>query len=444
MKFNKCDSFNFNNKTYKVLDKLGEGGQGIVYLVNDGSNNYALKVYIDEQLSDFVYNLKNNIVKGSPSRDFLWPKHFIEFNDGSCGYIMDVRPKNYCSFVSFLTGKTRFSSYRTLLDWCIRLVNSFKRLHERGYSYQDLNDGSFFLDPNTGDLLICDNDNVSANKTNLGILGKMRYMAPEIVRGDIDKLTGTRQLPDSHSDRFSLAEILFLALCMGNPFEGECLKKYTIIDEKAETEMFGTSPVYIFKEDDTSNRPIRGYHTTVLNKFPKLPSYIKEAFHRTFVDGLQDRENSRTTEIEWIKLLCRYRDELISCECGREYIYGFSEKKPNLKCPYCKKETRKFTFLKVGKNRILLEPGKRIYKIHLDKYSDEYTTSVAVVIKSKKDPAKWGIKLSLDNDVEIKDSIGTVKVVAKDSVIPIVKDLKIRFNDTTVGQIYIGGQEDEH
>ena len=30
-----------------------------------------------------------------------------------------------------------------------------------GYSYQDLNDGNFFINPQSGDVLICDNDNVA-------------------------------------------------------------------------------------------------------------------------------------------------------------------------------------------------------------------------------------------------------------------------------------------
>ncbi|MCI7212771.1 MAG: hypothetical protein MR467_01290, partial [Bacillales bacterium] len=85
------------------------------------------------------------------------------------------------------------------------------------------------MDTNTGHKLICDNDNVTAHKRSLGVLGKMRYMAPEIVRGDKLRKNGPRQMPDTHSDRFSLAIILFLALCLGNPFEGRCLQKYMII-----------------------------------------------------------------------------------------------------------------------------------------------------------------------------------------------------------------------
>lgn len=37
-----------------------------------------------------------------------------------------------------------FSSLEIKLRWCIELCKSFKNLHEKGYSYQDLNDGSFF------------------------------------------------------------------------------------------------------------------------------------------------------------------------------------------------------------------------------------------------------------------------------------------------------------
>ena len=143
MKFNKGDTFIKDGKIFKVLEKLGEGGQGIVYLVNNGEKDFAFKLYTQQQSPDFIYNLKNNIAKGAPSNDFLWPKVLVEFNDGTSGYIMDLRPKNYNSFVSYLTGKTNFSSFRTLLDWFIRLVNSFKKLHERGYAYQYLNDGSF-------------------------------------------------------------------------------------------------------------------------------------------------------------------------------------------------------------------------------------------------------------------------------------------------------------
>ena len=429
MRFNKNDTITVDG-TEKVVveDLLGEGGQGEVYLVSYNGGKYALKVYKGLGSDDFRYNLKNNIERGAPSGDFLWPKLLLDFDDGHIGYLMDLRPQNYVSFVSYLTGKNPFKSRRILVDWCIRLCTAFKRLHESGYSYQDLNDGSFFFDPDTGDLLICDNDNVTADKKNLGILGKMRYMAPEIVRGE--------NMPDMHSDRFSLAVILFMALCLGNPYEGVRMKDYDLIDENAEYELYGKKPVFVYHKTDKSNRPIRGYHTSVIKRWPYLPVYIKEAFHRTFVDGLTDRENGRTTELEWLRLLTKFRDELICCpSCGTEYVLGFAESRRIPACPHCGVGTKEVSILNIGKYNIALEPGKTVNEIHIDKYSSEYSKPVGVVITNKNNPSLWGIKLNLGEGVEIEDGFGNVRKVAGNGVIPIVRNLKIIFNDNTIGEI---------
>ena len=75
-----------------------------------------------------------------------------------------------------------------------------------------------------------------------------------------------KNLPDTHSDRFSLGIILFLTLCLGNPFEGAHLKKYDFVDEVSELEMFGTKPLFIMHKNLKSNRPIRGYHTSVIKR----------------------------------------------------------------------------------------------------------------------------------------------------------------------------------
>ena len=277
---------------------------------------------------------------------------------------------------------------------------------------------------------------MTADKKNLGILGKMRYMAPEIVRGDIDGRTKERQMPDVHSDRFSLAVILFMALCLGNPYEGERLKDYPIMDEQAEYEMYGEHPVFIYHKTDKSNRPIRGYHSGVLRRWPLIPIYIKEAFHRTFVDGLTERENERTTELEWLRLLTRYRDELVSCSCGYQYPYGLAERAISECCPLCKSPNQaEYCILTVGKNRILLEPGKRIYAHHLDKYSPLYNCEVGEVIRNKNNPALWGLRLTSGGEVLIKDAAGNERAIPSGGVIPIVKGLKIKFNDTTIGEI---------
>ncbi len=429
MRFKKGDEISVKDgHTYQVVDLLGEGGQGEVYLISDGKNKFALKIYKSQMSTDFLFNLKHNIEKGRPTDDFLWPLEIYQDDKGTSGYIMDLRPKEYVSFISYLNGKNPFDTQTLLLKWCISLCTDFKALHERGFSYQDLNDGSFFLNPKTGDLLICDNDNVTADKKNLGVLGKMRYMAPEIVTG--------KCLPDIHSDRFSLGIILFMALCLGNPFEGERLKDYDFIDEKAEYEMYGSNPIFIYHKTDKSNRPIRGYHTSVLKRWAYLPLYIKEAFHRTFVNGLLDRENERTTELEWLRLLTKYRDELITCpQCGYQYIYGFEEKQSYEKCPACHKSKGNVCVLELGKNKIVLDVGKEIYACHLDKYSSDYQTIKGRVIRNKKNPGLLGIRLFLDKNVKITDKNGIAKEIDKNGVIPLIQNLQIEFDDNVKGEI---------
>lgn len=90
-----------------------------------------------------------------------------------------------------------------MLAAAMKICEGFRMLHLKGYSYQDLNDGNFFIRPSDGDVLICDNDNVMPQGQKSGIMGKARYMAPEIVAGGV---------PDKYSDRLSRCR-LFCSCC---------------------------------------------------------------------------------------------------------------------------------------------------------------------------------------------------------------------------------------
>ena len=68
-----------------------------------------------------------------------------------------------------------FSGIKALINAALGLIDGFEKLHNAGFSYQDLNDGNFSIHPETGDVLICDNDNVSEYGDNSGIAGKCRY-----------------------------------------------------------------------------------------------------------------------------------------------------------------------------------------------------------------------------------------------------------------------------
>ncbi|MBQ9749784.1 MAG: hypothetical protein IJV87_04270 [Clostridia bacterium] len=436
-KLQRNQSVRSKKREYRIIDFLGDGGQGEVYLAQSGGRECAIKIYKQKVHPAFRANLSSNIEKGSPASTFLWPRAIIE-GDDYFGYAMDLRPKKFVSFVSYLNGKSRFRNQETMLRWCIELCESFKKLHSKGYSYQDLNDGSFFLDPDTGELLICDNDNVAANKTSFGVLGKMRYMAPEVARGDIDPLTKARQMPDTHSDRFSLAVILFMTLCYGHPYDGKRWENYEIGDGNAFYDMYVNNPVFVYHKTDKSNRPHVDDHKLVIALWDILPIYIKEAFHRAFVDGLSDRENGRLTESEWIRLLSRYRDELTTCSQNEshQYSYGVFDRKMRTECPFCgAMEVLPPFQLCIGKQSLLLAAGKHLFQHHVDEDYLERNQEIGEVIRSKKDPKRIGIRLTNGEIVLVKDAQGNKSAVAEGGVIPLEKGTKIKFKKNRIGEI---------
>lgn len=59
-------------------------------------------------------------------------------------------------------------SFRELITACSRWWGNFIQLHAKGFCYRDINFNNVFIDANTGDILICDNDNVDVN----GVVGR--------------------------------------------------------------------------------------------------------------------------------------------------------------------------------------------------------------------------------------------------------------------------------
>ncbi len=200
-----------------VKKLLGSGGQGSVYLVDVEGRSKALKWYNVKPSDQFLSNLRKNIAEGSPSPIFLWPEAITKEKEGGIGYIMPLCPDGYFEFSKFRLMKVRFSSFRALLTAAIQTCEAFRRLHSKGLSYQDLNDGGFFINPTTGEVRICDCDNVFPHGESSGIMGKARYIAPEVVMG--------KNMPDSYSDRFSMTLMLFMYFCIDHPFEGRNVVK---------------------------------------------------------------------------------------------------------------------------------------------------------------------------------------------------------------------------
>lgn len=413
-----------NGSVCKVKKELGRGGQGIVYLVDYNGKDYALKWYIVQYSDAFYENLERNVKNGSPSPAFLWPEALTERQFGSFGYIMKLRPQGYEEIGSFMLAKVKFENVRVLIDACLQICTGFQQLHLRGLSYQDMNDGNFFIDPKTGKVLICDNDNVAPNGINMGIVGKSGYMAPEIVEKET--------MPNRYTDYFSLSVILFILFFLNRPFEGSKALSCPCMNEKAEKILNGKNSVFIMDPTDQSNAPVKGVHKNVIRRWPLFPKLLRDAFIKTFSKEAINTPNKRIMDKTWQQILIQLRSQYVSCPiCNKD---TFMETDGTTTCIECGKSINKPAVLKINNYSIPLVPGQNICMAQVS-LSDDYNTMVGTVIRNPKDPSKWGIKNSSGVQWTVTTPNNEVKLIENGGGMPVIPGLKIRFTKEGNGEI---------
>ncbi|MDR2865553.1 MAG: hypothetical protein LBV68_08095 [Spirochaetaceae bacterium] len=422
-------------KIAEVVRKLGEGGQGIVYEVKVDGKPYALKWYTCDfpRREAFIKNMKEKIIQlGAPDEKFLWPLYFAEEQQGSFGYVMNLRPREYSDFADFLNAYIRFPSLQTRIATALNLVTAFRSLHKKGFSYQDLNDGNFFINMNTGDVLICDNDNVTpGNAKNAGqVGGKPGYMAPEVVIGNSN--------PNTLTDYYSLAVILFKLFIMHDPIMGALYVKLTEKDTLpiVEMELYGKNPVFIFDPNDTRNKPVKEIHKNPINLWPLYPKLFQDAFIRSFVTGVKD-PNARLPENVWQETLIRIRDDLSICpKCKNEFFWS---DKDTTGCD-CGAVYPAPSCICVGPFRVPIFPGQKVYACHTTNVKDEYTAITGEIVTSKKDATQFGLRNFSDDSWTYLSEQGETKIAAKGNVIPLNLVKTIEFKKV-VGKISDGKNE---
>ena len=113
-----------NGRTCKVKKELGRGGQGIVYLVDYGGKDHALKWYTHPGIiasEAFHRNLENNANTNPPAPNFLWPLAITERQEESYGYVMPLSPKGYAEMGDYILLKATFDNQRALVNACLQI-----------------------------------------------------------------------------------------------------------------------------------------------------------------------------------------------------------------------------------------------------------------------------------------------------------------------------------
>jgi serine/threonine protein kinase len=411
--------------SYETVKLLGSGGQGEVYEVSCNGKLSALKWYFRNNATDSQKAILENLIsRGSPDKAFLWPVEMVfdssHANTGSFGYIMPLRPQSFKGIVDLM--KCRVSpTFGTLARTAFNLTLGYEKLHSMGLAYNDISFGNLFFDPVNGDVLICDNDNVSSGGR-VAVNGTPRFMAPEIVRGEAD--------PSRNTDLFSLAVLLFYLFMVHHPLEGALEAKIKALDIYAMERLYGKKPVFIFDPVNSSNRPLKGFHDNAIIYWELFPRQIKDLFVESFTIGINNPAR-RVTERRWLDAIVNLLFGIITCPCGSEVFYD--DEKP-LNCWNCKNPMPDTAIMQIEKSRVLLMKDTKLYEHHTTG-NFNIDTVAGSVVQNPNNPNLWGIRNDTAHDWVYIGADGLQKPVAPGKSALIAKGARIDFGKQ-IGEIH--------
>jgi DNA-binding helix-hairpin-helix protein with protein kinase domain len=415
------------NEPCQIRDLIGSGGQGQVYHTSIHDEDCAMKWYFPHSATARQRAaLERLIHKGPPNDRFLWPLDLATSPEApGFGYIMPLRQARFRS-MSELMARIVDPTFRTLTNLGVELADSFLRLHSLGLCYSDISFGNIFFDPETGEVSICDNDNVAIDGEGFSdVLGTPRFMAPEIVREE--------SRPNIATDLYSLAVILFYIFMVHHPLEGKREREIVCLDLAAMKKLYGTDALFIFDPKHGANRPVPGIHNNAILFWNLYPGYVHDIFIRAFTDGLRD-PTARVRESEWRGVFTRLRDQIYYCHnCGAEnFLADDGDQAISLAaqtCWFCHQQPLPPMRLLVGRHAIVLNQDTVLYPHHLDaNRRNDYSEVLAETVPHPTRPDIWGLKNSSGHPwITVAPSGGSQVEVASGKSVSLIPGLRIRF-----------------
>jgi len=422
----------------KVKQLLGAGGQGEVYRAEWNGLDFALKWYYAHTATAAQQASLERLVSvhKAPCDKFLWPLDLASSDTApGFGYVMKLREPRYRGLLDLMLNRIG-PTFAALVHASFELVDSFFKLHADGLCYRDISFGNVFFDPQVGEVLICDNDNVTENNSPVtGILGTPDFMAPEIVRGEA--------LPSRQTDLFSLAVLLFYLFHVSHPLQGRRLLSIRCWDLPARRKLFGAEPLFIFDPQDQANAavgtdvdPLGEAGANALAYWPIYPQLLRDTFTRAFTRGLMDPDE-RVLEGEWRRVLSKMHDGLFACSlCGKENFFD-PAMSSNQACSSCQKTPRLPIRLKLAKTEVMLTHGRRLFSHHLnEKQNYEFAQPVAEVVQHPTNPSIWGLKNLTAQNWVITTTDGQTKDVEPNRSVPLAHGTRIQFASSTAEMVF--------
>jgi len=226
---------------YNIIEKLGEGGMGIVYLAEDTKleRKVAIK-FLPRNIASNSDERKRFEIEAKAAAALNHPNiatiHAIEHSEDDVFIVME--------YIEGQTLQEKISADRQLppadcVDMAIQIAAGLQAAHEKGIVHRDIKSSNIMI-TEKGQVKIMDfglaKVHGTAQLTQIGTtVGTIAYMSPEQARGEV---------VDQRTDIWSFGVLLYELLTGRQPFKGDYEQAiiYCIVNEPFE-------PVHTFRSD---------------------------------------------------------------------------------------------------------------------------------------------------------------------------------------------------
>jgi len=264
---------------YQILEKLGRGAMGVVYLADDPTLNrrVAIKtVELNADQPDRRAFLHERLVRDGRAAAGLTHPHIVAVYDvleeGDCGYlVMEYVPGES---LATLLARSPHPDVSFALKILREMAAALDYTHGRGIIHRDIKPANVMIDT-AGSAKIMDFGiaRITDTRTNTPtgmVMGTLEYMAPEQVKGEP---------VDGRADQFSLGAVAYEMLTGGRLYGPQSFATlaYKLVNEMPPS-MRSHNPALSLGVDEVVNRALRKLPS---ERFPTCGAFVG-ALERAF------------------------------------------------------------------------------------------------------------------------------------------------------------------
>lgn len=360
-----------------------------------------------------------------PHGALLWPVDLATSAKASgFGCLTPLPRPQFSPFSALLDGAP--TPLRPRVTAALHLAEVALALHGAGWSLHGLSLADVFLDPTEGEPRLGGWDRI------LGIVegsAGTELLAPEA--------RGGQKVEGSYADLHALAILQFCLIYQHFPFAGRQALGLPARDP-ATLEKLAAAPVFLFDAGRRENEavplaqdPSGRADGRAIALWNSTLADTRALFQQAFVDGLKN-PGMRPGASSWRLALGKLRDALYPCaHCGTDNVYDLAALQARGGAPggciQCGRELTLPARMKVGRHVLVLPPGSKIYRHHVELGRSISSEAVAEVSCHPQKPEILGIKNVSGQAWSVQWPDGKLLPLDPGKTIKLENGLKIQF-----------------